>query len=211
MRARHGRHPLRGGVQAVRLSCVWGSILHIKAVFETDPLRKVATRADMSPNLVSRRAGSLPPGGRQTRGSCTWREDPGRPPAHRHGSLCTNVRLKTLVREGAVSMETFALCNQEGGCWVWSGVLPGGGTSLGGAPWGRGSPGAGLPGALLQFLCSHHTQVPTSELTRWLDARGPQPGETSDSEPPNSGRKRCVPHLRSSSQKPGAAIPARNK
>lgn len=79
------------------------------------------------------------------------------------------------------------------------------------APWGRdvlgrGSPGAGLPGALL-----HHTQVPTSELTRWLDARGPQPGETSDSEPPNSGRKRCVPHLRSSSQKPGTAIPARNK
>lgn len=141
MRARHGRHPLRGGVQAVRLSCVWGSILHIKAVFETDPLRKVATRADMSPNLVSRRAGSLPPGGRQTRGSCTWREDPGRPPAHRHGSLCTNVRLKTLVREGAVSMETFALCNQEGGCWVWGGVLPGGRTSLGGAPRGRGSLG----------------------------------------------------------------------
>lgn len=93
--------------------------------------------------------------------------------------------------------------------WGWD-VLGRG--SLGaGLPGGGASPGAGLPGALLQFLCSHHTQVPTSELTRWLDARGPQPGETSDSEPPNSGRKRCVLHLRSSSQKPGAAIPARNK
>lgn len=203
------------------MSCVWGSILHIKAVFETDPLRKVATRADMSPNLVSRRAGSLPPGGRQTRGSCTWQEDPGRPPASAWQSVHQRAFENACARGSRQHGDVSTL--QPGGRvlglgrsapWGWDVLgrgslgagLPGGGASR-----GRGFPGAGLPGALLQFLCSHHTQVPTSELTRWLDARGPQPGETSDSESPNSGRKRCVPHLRSSSQKPGAAIPARNK
>lgn len=52
-------------------------------------------------------------------------------------------------------------------------------------PWGRGFLGRGFPGLLPQFLGSCHAQVWFSEFIRWLDARRPQSGETSDSEPPN--------------------------
>lgn len=79
-------HPLRWRAGGEVEQGAEGSVLHIEGVFETDPLGKVAP-ADTSPNPVSRRAGSLPPGGRQACGSCTWWEDAGRSPARRCGSL----------------------------------------------------------------------------------------------------------------------------